>query len=269
MPEALLDGVRAIAVLRPNAVGDFVFALPALHALKDAYPGARIIYIGRQWHAEFLHDRPGPVDEVRVIPPCPGVGMPPGQACDERAIDAFVASLRAQGIDLALQIYGGGRYSNPFIRRLGARLAVGLKAEDAEPLDRWIAYAPLQNRRLQLLEAAALAGAQRLRLERELAVTARDRREAAQAVALPDDAPLVLLQPGSSDARRRWPAQSFARMADVLAGDGAAIAVHGTAAEADIVREVIGRMRHPALDLSGRLSLSALCGLLECSALLV
>ena len=31
-----LRQVRKIGVLRPNALGDFVFCLPALHALKHA-----------------------------------------------------------------------------------------------------------------------------------------------------------------------------------------------------------------------------------------
>lgn len=266
--DALIPGVRTIAVLRPNAVGDFIFALPALHALREAYPAARIIYIGKPWHAEFLQDRPGPIDEVVVIPPCPGVGTPLQQECDEDAIDAFVASMRAAEIDLALQIYGGGRYANPLIRRLGARLAIGLKAPDAEPLDRWIGYAALQNKRMLMLEVAALAGAGRLNLGRELAVTARDRIEAEQVMAAATQA-LVLIQPGSSDARRRWPAKSFARVADTLAAEGAVIAVHGTATEATVVREVIEHMRYPAFDLSGKVSLSGLCGLLERSALLV
>lgn len=271
MPDSgeVLSGVRTIAVLRPNAVGDFIFALPALHALRAAYPAARIIYIGKAWHAEFLRDRPGPIDDVAVIPPCPGVGAPLQQEYDEGAVDAFVASMRSAEIDLAVQIYGGGRYANPFIRRLGARLSVGLKALDAEPLDRWIAYASLQNKRLLLLEAAALAGARSLELGRELEVTERDRTEAAQVMGPATAQPLVLIQPGSSDARRRWPASSFARVADVLAAAGAVIAVHGTAAEAAVVREVIGHMRHPAFDLSGKVSLSGLCGLLARSALLV
>ena len=34
--------MRKIVVPRPDAVGDFVFALPALHALKQAYPGAEL-----------------------------------------------------------------------------------------------------------------------------------------------------------------------------------------------------------------------------------
>ena len=57
-------GVRKIAVFRPNAVGDFVFSLSALHALRRAYPDAELVLLGLPWHAAFLADRPGPVDRV-------------------------------------------------------------------------------------------------------------------------------------------------------------------------------------------------------------
>ena len=107
---ARIDDVRRIAVLRPNAVGDFVFALPCLHALKAAYPDAHIDYLGLRWHAEFLAQRPGPVDEVHIVPPCPGIGLPPDEPHDAEAVEAFVSEMRAMRFDLALQVYGGGRY---------------------------------------------------------------------------------------------------------------------------------------------------------------
>ena len=264
-----LSDVRKIAILRPNAVGDFVFSLPCLHALRRAYPDARIVYIGKPWHAEFLAGRPGPVDRVEVIPPCPGVGAPIGADIDPLPVQRFVESMRAAELDLAVQIYGGGHYSNPFITQFGARLTIGLRAADAPPLDRWIAYGPLQNRRLQMLEVATLAGADLLRLESELAVTDKDRREACSVLAADVAQPLVVLQPGASDRRRCWPAERFAAVGDALAAAGAVVAVNGTAEEAPVVHEVIERMRHTAMDLSGRLSLSGLCGLLERASLLV
>ncbi|WP_229425372.1 MULTISPECIES: glycosyltransferase family 9 protein [unclassified Massilia] len=73
----------------------------------------------------------------------------------------------------------------------------------------------------------------------------------------------MLLQPGSTDPRRCWPPASFAAVGDALAVLGARIAVNGTAAEAPRVRAVIGAMRAPALDLSGKLDLGGLCGLIE------
>ena len=43
MSQPALRDVRKIAVLRPNAVGDFMFCLPALHALKHTYPEAEVV----------------------------------------------------------------------------------------------------------------------------------------------------------------------------------------------------------------------------------
>ena len=64
-PDDDLPGdVRKIVVLRPGAVGDFVFALPALHALKQAHPAAELVLAGKAWHRAFLRGRPGPVDRV-------------------------------------------------------------------------------------------------------------------------------------------------------------------------------------------------------------
>src|SRR5581483_7143098 len=65
--------IRKIAVLRANALGDLIFALPALDALRAAYPEADITWLGRDWHAEFFSGRPGPVGRVIVVPPCSGV----------------------------------------------------------------------------------------------------------------------------------------------------------------------------------------------------
>jgi ADP-heptose:LPS heptosyltransferase len=257
--------VRKIAVLRPNAVGDFMFCLPALHALKHAYPDAELVYLGRPWHAQFLANRPGPVDRTLVLPPMPGMNPEPDAGCP----DAFIEAMRRERFDLALQMHGGGRHANALVRRFEARLTVGMRSADAAPLDRTLHYGGLVNRRLQLLEVAALAGAAACQLNGELRVTASDRRLAAQLVPAAPGQPLVLLQPGASDARRCWPAARFAAVADMLVEEGALVAVNGSAAETELVRAVIGAMRHRAIDLSGKASLQALCGLMARCALVV
>lgn len=301
-----LAQVRKIAVLRPNAVGDFVFALPALHALRRAYPDAELVLLGLPWHAAFLDGRPGPVDRVLVVPPLAGIGLPPG-ADDDGAARRFIDAMQGEAFDIACQMYGGGRYANPLVSSFGARLTVGARADGAPPLDRWVRHAEPNNRRLALLEIAALAGAAELTLGQELIVTPADRRQAgrvlAQAAAqaapafsgaLPPSAssdiplasassgvpqapasqpssaaPLVLLQPGSTDPRRCWPAQSFAAVGDALARMGAIVAVNGTAAEAPLVRRVIAAMASPAIDLAGKLDVGGLCGLIERAACVV
>jgi ADP-heptose:LPS heptosyltransferase len=127
----------------------------------------------------------------------------------------------------------------------------------------------LHSNRLLLLEVAALVGADRLRLGREIEITERDRLEAARAMPDASPRPLVLIHPGAGDLRRHWPPERFAAVADALFEAGASIAVNGTADEARFARAVIGHMQHPATDMSDRLSLPGLCGLLERCTLVV
>jgi len=111
-----------------------------------------------------------------------------------------------------------------------------------------------------LFEVASLAGAV-VRLppvgQPELALTDADRDEAAKVVPPLPGERLVLLQPGATDPRRRWPARSFAVLADRLAHDGARIALNGSPDEASPARDVAACMRAPAIVLAGRLSLGA------------
>lgn len=275
--------VRKIVVLRPGAVGDFVFALPALHALKQAYPEAELVLAGKAWHRAFLQGRSGPVDRVVEVPAVPGVSAPAvvealasvspsALAPTEDRVERFIDAMRAERFDLALQMVGGGRYSNPFLLRFGATLTAGACAPGVPPLDRWIAYREPSQRRLALLEIAGLVGADAgwpPAAHPELAVTDADRIEAATAVPDMPGSPLAVLQPGATDPRRRWPASSFAALGDRLARDGVRIAVNGSADEADLVHEVAAGMQAPATDLAGRLSLGGLCGLLARADLLV
>lgn len=263
-----IPNVRTIAVLRANAIGDFLLALPALDALRAAYPTAEIVLLGKRWHRDFLTGRPGPVDRVVVVPPSRGVNDVAGADEDSAELERFFAAMRRERFDLALQLHGGGRNSNPFVLRLGARVTAGLKSPDAPPLDRWMPYIYFQHETMRYLEAVALVGAVPTTLEARLAVTDADRAESY--VVYPGGGrPIAAIHPGASDPTRRWPATKFAAVGDALAQAGAEVVVTGTPDEAEVVAAVVDAMRAPATDLCGRLSLSGLTGLLARSAVLV
>lgn len=273
----VIDSVRRIAVLRANALGDLLLALPAMEALRRAYPAARLTLLARSWHANFLRGRPGPVDEVIALPPISGVSEAAG---GHRAPEGLFDELRRHRFDLAVQIHGGGRHSNPFIRRLGARVTAGLCSADAERLDRWVPYVYYQHEVLRYLEVAALVGGTLLGgtpvgeiqaggttdlVEPRLAVTEDDRAELARV--LGESPPgLVALHPGASDPRRRWPAEHFAAVADRL---GRPIVITGTAAERDVVEKVAAAMRAPAIQLVDALSIGGLAALYERCSLVI
>lgn len=269
MTASIPRDVRRIAVLRPNAVGDFVFCLPALHALRHRYRQAEITYLGLPWHALFLPGRTSVVDRVAVLPPVAGITCAHGAELDGRVAALFVDQMRELRFDLALQMFGGGRYANPLIRTFGARMTVGMRAPDAAPLDRSIAYTGPVNRRLQLLEVAALAGAPYWPMKREFGATSTDLQLSRDLI--PDECGrrLVVIQPGATDPRRRWSAQRFAAVADALTEEGALVVINGSGDEIPVAHAVAGAMRHRACNVAGKATLGTLTGLLARAALVV
>jgi ADP-heptose:LPS heptosyltransferase len=257
-----------IAVLRANGLGDFLFAMPAIAALRQTFLQAEVVLLGLAWHEEFLAGRPGPIDRVVVVPPARGVGMPEDFVEEPAVLEAFFRRMADGRFDLAVQLHGGGQHSNPFVRRLGAKWTIGLRSPVAAELDAWVPYVYYQPEVLRYLEVVALAGARTADLEPRVELTAADREEAARALAL-SNTPLAILHPGAGDPRRRWPAEKFAAVGDALSAAGVQVAVTGSSEERPITQAVIQAMRAEAVDLAGRVSLGGLAGLLARAAVVV
>jgi ADP-heptose:LPS heptosyltransferase len=258
-----LPNVQKIAFLRANGLGDFIFALPALESLRAAYPQAEIVFLGKKWHERFLTSRPGPVDRVITIPYSTGVNEQTYWESTEHSPDVedFFVRMHAEKFDLAIQAHGGGRNSNPFLLKLHARSTAGMKTPDAAGLERWLPYRYWQHEVLRLLELVSLVGVPPLTYKPALRLTEEDREEAETVLGL-SQAPLVVIHPAATDARRCWPANKFAAIGDALAAAGVRVAVTGTRPEADIVNEVIENMNAPVENLCGRISINGLAGVM-------
>ncbi len=260
--------VKKIAVLRANGIGDFVFALPALEALRQAYPKAEIVLLALDWHAAFLRDRPGPIDRVIIIPRSRGVNGPEDGEEDPQELERFFQEMAQENFDIAIQMHGGGRYSNPFIRRFGARLTVGACAEDVLPLDRYIPYYLYQMEILRYLEIVSLVGAYTNNIEPRIFVTDEDLQVAARHVPETSE-PLVILNPGAGDPRRRWPVDKFARVGDALAKAGARVLIAGASWDQEIVQRVSQAMSATSQNICGLLDINGLIGLLSRATVVV
>ncbi|MBB5897191.1 glycosyltransferase family 9 protein [Kutzneria kofuensis] len=269
------DDVHRIAILRGGGLGDLIFVLPAVHAVRNAYPGAEIVLLGTGQHARLLEGRPSPIDRVMRLPAAKGVYEPlPGVHDDPPALHRFFQAALAERFDLAFQLHGGGRWSNPFVRSLGARHTVGTRTPDAAPLARWLPYRYYQHEILRWLEVVALAGAPQVTLDAGLAVTDHDLTEAAEALSgLPGR--LVTLHPGATDPRRRWPAEKYAEVAVHAVSQGHGVAVVGNGAESALVQEIVDRARSRSRSpmsirgLAGVLDLNGLVGVLARSDVVV
>ncbi|WP_314193436.1 glycosyltransferase family 9 protein [uncultured Arthrobacter sp.] len=282
------SGVSRIAVLRGGGLGDLMFALPAVAALKAAYPDASVTLLGTPVHAELLSQTVGPVDETVILPFSEGVRPGPE---DDDELERFFAGMRARKFDLAVQLHGGGRYSNPFLLRLGARHTVGTRTADAARLERTVPYLYYQHEPLRALEVAGFAGAPPRELEARLQALPEFRRQLEQELLGndgqghgnrgPGNHRVLVIHPGATDERRRWPAERFAAVARKAVDDGFRVYVVGDRSEKELAETVVelaaepsgtGQSQdvRPAVEsLAGKLSLGELAALLAGSAVVV
>ena len=264
----VVPGVRRLAVLRANGVGDYVVAEPALAALRAAYPDAEITLLGAAHTRPLVEDRPGPCDRYVQVPLTTGVRVGPDPDASPEQIEQWCAQQRAHDYDLAVQLHGGGRNSNALLLRLGARTTAGAATPDAPKPDRWVPYTPFQHDTLRWLEVAQTVGAGALRVEPHVAVTAADLAES-RSVLPPGDAPLVAVHPGATDGRRCYPEDRLGRVARELADRGARVVVLGGPADAERVQRVVDGFGGEVETVVGGLSLGGLIGTLRrCSLML-
>ena len=268
-----IANVRKIAVLRANALGDLIVTLPALAALRAAYPEAETTLLGRPWHAAFLVPGRTPADRVEVVPVMPGIREEAGQTEDARESEGFFARLRAERFDLALGFHGRGVAANPFLNRLGARVTAGLTSDGAARLDRELPFDYYQSEVVRYLDVVALVGAPPVTLDPAVAVLPADRQEADALLAgwsgFRPDRPYVVLHPCAVDVRRMWPAPHFAAAGDALAERGYQVVITGSDADRPVVSSIAETMRREAWPAAGGLSLGGLAAVLAGSALTV
>ncbi|OIH93914.1 glycosyl transferase [Curtobacterium sp. MCBA15_001] len=202
-------------MLRGGGLGDLMFAVPAIEALAAAYPDARITLLGTPAAEALLAGRTDAVHAFEELPVHPGVR---DSGSDAPTLDDFVRRLDGR-FDLAVQLHGGGRNSNPFLLRLGARHTIGTATEDAEVLERWVRYVYYQHEVLRGLEVAALAGAAPVTLDPRVTVSHEERTAVRTRLGVART--LVAMHPGATDPRRRWSPERFAAvaLARLAAGD--------------------------------------------------
>lgn len=264
--------IKKIAVLRTGGLGDFIVTLPALKAIKSSFPGAELILLAEPWHAAFLKPGRTPVDRVIVIPYYHDIRH--GREEDPQELRAFFQAMRKEAFDIAFHFQGQGMAANPFLKKLGARITAGNASPGTALPDRFIPFYYYQNEITRYLETAGLLGATRVPEDAvpapKVAVLEEDLLEARRELEKRGiHRPFVVLHPGATDPRRRWPAEKYALLGDALAREGHTIVLTGGAGDRAEVDEVKYRMEYSAINLWNKLSLGGLAGLLSKCELLI
>lgn len=283
-----------LLVIRPDHLGDLLFATPALHWLRRRWPTAHIAALVGPWGKAVLAANPD-VDELLTCP-FPGFTRQPKGApwAPYRLLQAEVERLRAAQFDWALVLRFDHWWGAWLAAAAGIPVRVGYDIAEVAPfLTRRVAYVPGRHEVVQNLALVMAAtegdkltvggewlandtnagdGDWRLRFP----IADADMAAAQQLLAGVVERPLVALHPGSGAAVKRWRAEAWAALAVQLTREfGAQVIFTGSAGEAELIDPVLALLQQdqslpcPPLSLAGQTNLGVLAAVYQRCALVI
>lgn len=249
-PRALegADMRRILVIRQHDQLGDFLLSVPALRALRERFPDARIALVVRGYFAEVARMVPH-VDDVIVRP------EPPLLDC--RSLARFTEELR-EGWDLAvvLNTVSHSLTSDLLARASRARIVLGSADRVFPGSTRNFFYdleAPVRaGRRHQSernLDIVRLAGCTTEDLREEVIVSDAERdmvRNDLEDRGAAGPGPIIGLHIGAGKPPNRWPAERFALLASILEERVQAKVLLFWGPEEGVLRdEFLGRRRRP------------------------
>jgi ADP-heptose:LPS heptosyltransferase len=261
------EPIGKIAVFRALQLGDLLCAIPAIRALRQAFPRAEITLLGLPWACEFVTRFGMYFDRWIHFPGAPGL---PEQTPDAGRFDHFLDLIRSERFDLLLQMQGNGTIVNQLLSEFGARYLAGFHNGDSRMDSALFIDYPehiheIKRHQLLVNHLGIPLDGNHL----EFPISMADEAEFA-ALGLPlIKGRYVCIHPGSRGAWRQWPPDHFARLGGICAEKGLQVVLTGTAGEAAITGEVARLIGPEVVDCTGRTSLGAMAVLLRDAALLI
>ena len=260
-----------ILVRATNWVGDAIMSIPALYAMRQRWPEAQIVILGRPWVAELYRGQPF-VDSVLILDDASGsLAGNAGTASELRGAgfdcaillqNAFSAAWLAWRAKIPQRI-GYARDGRSFLLTEAVKVPKGgeIPAHEAfyylELLRRagWLQALP-EVTQITLNLAAGAADAAEGRLCKA-GIRAGKKR--------------IALAPGAAyGSAKCWAPERFAETADALIDDfDADVILFGASSELEICRQIADRMRHRPVVLAGQTSIGELPALFSRCSLFI
>lgn len=258
---------QRILLIRPDHLGDLLFATPALRLLRKNLPDAYIACLVGPWGKAVLRDNP----HVNGVHTCPFPGFtrrPKGEWWRPYLLlEVYSRRLRHLGFDSAVVMrfdHWWGAWLTA-LARIPRR--VGYDIPEVRPfLTEAVPYRGIRHEvERNLVLAATLA---RVRLkepvrpeDHPLVFRVRD-EDTAWVEAEIGPGPFVGIHPGAGWPVKLWPPEKWAAVADALAGQlDLPIVLTGTASERPLTEAIAARMQARAINLAGKTSLGRLAAL--------
>ena len=267
--------LRSLLLIRPDHLGDLLFATPTFRMLREALPQARLTLLVGPWSRPVVERNPD-LDEVLTCS-FPGFERRPktGLIAPYRRLFATARALRGR-FDAALVLRFDHWWGAWLAAAAGIPVRVGYDRPETRPF--LTTALPYQPERHEVEQNAALAAAlapDRLAdvrpgpLRFEIGPAAR-----AWAAAWLDSraatarGPLIAIHAGAGAAVKQWPTAEWATVAGRLMAEfDATILLTGGSAERPLAQEIADRLPRAPLDATGQTDLEQLGALLAQCAL--
>lgn len=254
-----------VCLLRLSALGDCANVVPVVHTLQAAYPDIELTWIINRAEAGLVSDLPG-VDCL--------IYDKHGGARARRELARALADRR---FDALLNMHASWR-ANLISRHVRTDRRIGFdrrRARDGQRLFVSERILPVASRHVVdgFLAFAAALGATTPVYDWRVPIAAPDRAAAERLLARAQDPrPILFISPCSSHARRNWPAERYAAVADhVMARHGMRVVLVGgpSTGEREMGQAIQSAADHPLTNLIGASSLKTLLALLDCGTVLL
>ncbi|MGN6418252.1 MAG: glycosyltransferase family 9 protein [Pseudobacter sp.] len=262
----LINPHPRIAILRALQLGDLLCSIPAIRALRQAYPYAEITLLGLPWSASLLKRFPKYFDRHIHFPGYPGL---PEQPFNEFEWNDFVSAMQQQSFDLIIQMQGNGSIVNELLPELGASNIAGFKQPGLpSPWPHFMNYPTQLNEVLRHMALMNFLDIPANDPAMEFPVTEKEKIQLKEVFPFTGK-PYVCVHPGSRAGWRQWPPAHFAMLGDFCADAGYQVVFTGTKEEQPIIAEVQKWMKQNSIDLSGKTDLGTVAALIDDAALLI
>ncbi len=264
-----LGKIRRILVLNRIHIGDCLLTTPMLRALKRRFPRAHVAVSVPEANRDLLITNPH-VDEIVVRPKIKYWGSK----------IQFAIEQRRKGYDLIISLQEKSMFyawTTAYIGLCNPRRPVTIALDHPKTRRFYQHVSPVRSSQHEVykyLDLAEMLGCPREpNPVLELEPTSEARTMVAEFVrnrGIDADARFIGINPGATEAQKRWPVERFAEVADRLhAETGLPIVIFGGPGDRELAASIVSRMAHHPLVAAGHLSLAGTAALLERCHLLV
>ena len=265
-----MQKVRRILIVKLSSIGDVVHALPVSAAMGDAFPNAEITWIVESMSAPLVRCNPYVADVIELPGSIRTRRFSPGSIIYFLKI---ARQLRERRFDIAIDLQGLSK-SAALAYASGARLRYGYGwlREIAPLLVRRVPREPASIHIVdQFLDVARFLGAPVDQVKFPLMIPPNDddrARELLNSVGIDPSIPFLAVNPSKGGGGHKgWPADRFADLLDILAGESLPAVLVGSKGDREVADAILHRAKSEPASLVGQTSLLELAAILRAAAI--